>query len=280
MSGSHEAALAGQAFKKGGESMVGTLGDVILERRAGEVSEDFLRLLIADRHDLFRDCLATALAEDRRFRVVGRVAMRQDAVERLARTGADVLLVGLDRSDADGGWLREILIRHPEVKVMLLGRDEPEDRVVGLLEAGASGYLLRDQSLSELRAALEDVCRGHTVCSPRIANSLFSRLAGLGRERRRRERLEFLTLTPRELEVLGLVAEDLSNSEIASQLFLSVHTVKNHVHKILETLGVRSRAAAVRYAIERGWLRDRRRRGSLLGSPGSRQGTGSPWRFE
>ena len=240
--------------------MVGTLGDVILERRAGEVAGDFLRLLIVDRHDLFRDCLATALAEDRRFQVVGRVAMRQEAVEGLTRTGADVLLVGLDRSEGDGGWLREILARHPAVKVMLLGRDEPEEKVLGFLEAGACAYLVRDQSLSELRSALEDVVRGHTVCSPRIANYLFSRLAHLGRERRRRERLEFLTLTPRELEVLGLVAEGLSNGEIASQLFLSVHTVKNHVHKILETLGVRGRTAAVRYAIERGWLRDRRRR--------------------
>ncbi|HEX6903130.1 MAG TPA: response regulator transcription factor [Thermoanaerobaculia bacterium] len=240
--------------------MLQTLGDVILERRAGEVSGEALRLLIVDHHDLFRDCLASALAEDRRFRVVGRVALREEAVERLARTGADVLLVGLDRSDGDGGWLRELLARHPEVKVMLLGRDEPEEKVLGFLEDGASGYLVRDQSLSELRSALEEVVRGHTACSPRIANFLFSRLARLGSERRRRERLEFLTLTPRELEVLGLVAEGLSNGEIAGQLFLSVHTVKNHVHKILETLGVRSRTAAVRYAIERGWLRDRRRR--------------------
>ena len=240
--------------------MLQTLGDIILERRAGEVSGEFLRLLIVDQNDLFRDCLAAALAEDRRFRVVGRVAMRHEAVEKLARTGADVLLVGLDRSDGDGGWLRELLVRHPKVKVMLLGRDEADEEVLDFLEAGASAYLVREQSLSDLRSALEDVVQGHTVCSSRVANFLFSRLASLGRERRRRERLEFLTLTPRELEVLGLVAEGLSNGEIASQLFLSVHTVKNHVHKILETLGVSGRAGAVRYAIERGWLRDRRRR--------------------
>lgn len=242
--------------------MVETLGDVILERRAGEVSGygGALRLLIVDRQDLFRDCLATALAEDRRFHVVGRVSRRQDAVDRLSRSGADVLLVGLEGSEGVGGWLREVLARHPGVKVMLLGREESEEKVFGFLEAGASGYLLRDQSLADLRSALEAVSRGDTVCSSRIAHFLFVRLARLGRERRRRERLEFLALTPRELEVLGLVGEGLSNGEIASRLFLSVHTVKNHVHKILETLGVRSRTAAVRYAIEHGWLRDRRRR--------------------
>ncbi|HEY9420339.1 MAG TPA: response regulator transcription factor [Thermoanaerobaculia bacterium] len=243
--------------------MVETLGKVILDRRAGEVSgyPEVLRLLIMDRHDLFRDCLASALAGDRRFQVVGRVGGRQEAAEKLARGGADLLLVGLDSGgDGVGLWVREILEAHPEVKVLLLGREEPEEQVIALLEAGVSGYLLREQSFSDLCSALEAASRGATICSPRIANVLFSRLALLGRERRRRERLEFLTLTPRELEVLSLVAEGLSNGEIASQLFLSVHTVKNHVHKILETLGVRSRAGAVRYAIERGWLRDRRRR--------------------
>ena len=243
--------------------MVETLREVFLERRAPEVSGDpeILRLLIVDRHDLFRDCLATALAGDRRFQVVGRAGRRQEAVDTLARGGADLLLVGLDSGgDGVGGWVREVLAAYPETKVMLLGREEPEDQVIALLEAGVSGYLLREQSFSELCSAMEAASRGATICSPRIANFLFSRLARLGRERRRRERLEFLTLTPRELEVLGLVAEGLSNGEIAGQLFLSVHTVKNHVHKILETLGVRSRAGAVRYAIEHGWLRDRRRR--------------------
>lgn len=241
--------------------MVETLGGVILDRRAGSVGGNgrVLRLLIVDRHDLFRDCLATALDGDRRFQVVDGVGRRQEASEKLARGGTDLLLVGLD-SGGDGRWVREVLASHPEVKVMLLGREEPEEQVIALLEAGASGYLLREQSFADLCSGLEDAARGATICSPRIANCLFSRLALLGRERRRRERLEFLTLTPRELEVLGLVAEGLSNGEIASQLFLSVHTVKNHVHKILETLGVRSRAGAVRYAIERGWLRDRRRR--------------------
>jgi DNA-binding NarL/FixJ family response regulator len=72
--------------------------------------------------------------------------------------------------------------------------------------------------------------------------------------------LDYLTLTARELEILHLVGDGLSNQEIASRLFLSVHTVKNHIHKILETLGVHSRWDAVRYAVEHGWLRDRRQR--------------------
>ena len=103
------------------------------------------------------------------------------------------------------------------------------------------------------------MARGEIACSPRVAHSLFQRLASLGRERRRREKLDFLALTPRELEILRLIAAGLSNQEIAKKLFLSVHTVKNHVHKILETIGVHSRWAAVRHAVERGWINDRRR---------------------
>jgi DNA-binding NarL/FixJ family response regulator len=223
--------------------------------------EETLRLLLVDSHELFRDCLASVLGQDRRFEVVAKVASGREALDRLAEARVDVLLVALD-SFADGirSLMQEIAERSPKSKVVLLGHDGAEERILECLEAGASGYLVRDQSLAELRAAIEAVWRGDTVCTPRVANSLFARLARLGRERRRRDRLEYLTLTPRELEILRLVAEDLSNQEIARQLFLSVHTVKNHIHKILETLGVHSRFEAVRYAIERGWLRDRRRR--------------------
>jgi DNA-binding NarL/FixJ family response regulator len=149
--------------------------------------------------------------------------------------------------------------KYPELKVILLGSEESDDKVVDCLEAGASGYLIRNQPLADLRFAIGVVARGEIACTPRVAHALFQRLASLGRERRRREKLDFLTLTPRELEILWLIADDLSNQEIAHKLFLSVHTVKNHVHKILETLGVHSRRAAVRHAIERGWIGDRRR---------------------
>jgi DNA-binding NarL/FixJ family response regulator len=226
---------------------------------------DVVKLVIADQHQLFRDCLAAVLtenrAEGRRFEVVGKVSSGQEALKRLEETRVDILLVALD-SPADGmrNLIRQVGERSPSSKVVLLGRDEPEEGVLDCLQAGARGYLARDQSLSDLRLAIEAVSQGDTVCTPRIAHSLCDRLARLGRERRRRTRLDYLTLTPRELEILTLVSEGLSNQEIARRLFLSVHTVKNHVHKILDTLGVPSRWAAVRHAIESGWIQDRRRR--------------------
>lgn len=223
--------------------------------------EKTLKLGIVDPHELFRDCLASVLGAERRFEIVARVSSGREALVRLADTPIDVLLVALDlSSEGLRALIQEVRERSPRPKVVLLGRDEAEERILECLEAGASGYLLRDQSLAELRAAIEAVSRGDTVCTPRVAHSLFARLGRLGRERRRRDKLDYLTLSPRKLEILRLIADDKSNQDIARQLFLSVHTVKNHIHKILEILGVHSRWEAVRYAIERGWLRDRRRR--------------------
>jgi len=223
--------------------------------------EETLRLVILDHHQLFRDCLASVLAEGRRFEVVAKVSSGPEALERLAESRVDILLVALENpGDGIFGLIRDVEQRHPASKVVLLGRDEAEERVLDCLQAGASGYLVRDQSVADLRSAIEAVSKGDTVCTPKIAHSLFARLARLGRERRRRARLDYLTLTPRELEILGLISEGLSNQAIAKRLFLSVHTVKNHVHKTLETLGVHSRWAAVHHGIERGWIQDRRRR--------------------
>jgi len=240
------------------------LADSVLDRpgephRAAEGIA--LRLVIVDPHQLFRECLAGVLEGDRRFEIAGKFSTTQEALERLVQSRADVVLVALD-SGGDGvcGFLHAVEERSPRSRVMLVGRDEADERILDYLDAGAGGYLARDQSVTELRAAIEAVSRGDTICTPRLTNTLFARLARLGGERRRRDKLDYLKLTPRELEVLRLIGENLSNQEIASRLFLSVHTIKNHVHKILETLGVHSRWGAVHHAIEHGWIPDRRRR--------------------
>ena len=241
--------------------MKGRVHSDLMGLSEGSLRDQTLKIGIVDPHELFRDCLASVLGQERRFEVVARVATGREALLRLSETPIDVLLVALDlSSDGIRALIQGVGESSPRPKVVLLGRDEGEERILECLEAGASGYLVRDQSLAELRAAIEAVWQGDTVCTPRVAHSLFTRLGRLGRERRRRDKLDYLTLSPRKLEILRLIAEDRSNQDIARELFLSVHTVKNHIHKILETLGVHSRWEAVRYAIERGWLRDRRRR--------------------
>jgi DNA-binding NarL/FixJ family response regulator len=239
----------------------------MVDPQGGRASEEVfgdgkerLALVIADAHPLFRDCLAEVLAADRDLSIVGKFASAQQADPSLGENRARVLLLGFEAlGETTPRVVREVCARHPKLKVILLGREEADEALLDCLEAGASGYVMRDQPLADLRAAIDIVMRGEIACTPGVAHALFQRLASLGRDRRRREKLDFLTLTPRELEILRLIADDLSNLEIARRLFLSVHTVKNHVHKILETLGVHSRRAAVRHAAERGWLSERRR---------------------
>jgi two-component system nitrate/nitrite response regulator NarL len=219
-----------------------------------------VRLALLDSHRLFRECLASALRDDAGFAQVKALDADQAAPGRLPPGDpVDVLLLGC----GDGGGAAQLLSearRHwPDAKILVLGSEKGQEEALALLRAGARGYLFRDQTLGELRDAILEVAAGATVCTPRLAHMLFSRLAELGRERRRDERLDCLELTARELEILRLIADGLKNQEIAKQLYLSVHTVKNHVHNILERLGVKSRWSAVSHACDKGWLQPKRR---------------------
>jgi len=223
------------------------------------VTQAPLRLLIADPHELFRRSLITVIGSDSRFEAL-EAGSWEELLVLLPEAHPDVLVIGLEACDGQGlGRIRSMRERFPEVKLLLLGRDDTDEQIREYLQSGAHGYLFRSQSLADLLTALEVVARGETFCSEQVSHCLFSHLANLGRERRRRERLDVLALTAREMEILRLMAEGLSNQEIARKLYLSVHTVKNHVHKILETLGVSSRWAAVSHAFSKGWLQERRR---------------------
>lgn len=219
-----------------------------------------LRLFISDPHHLFRECLATALGRDERFDVIARDESGTAMLEKLSRSAVDVLVLGTDVLDRELIDLtREVAKLFPALKILVLGRAETDEQVVDCLIAGAGGFLLRDQSLAEVAAAIEVVARGERVCPPQVMRLLFIRLGELGRERKRRDRLEVLELSAREMEILRLIADGLTNQQIANRLFLSVHTVKNHVHRILDVLGVHSRWGAVNHAFAKGWLEGRRR---------------------
>ncbi|HKH45575.1 MAG TPA: response regulator transcription factor [Thermoanaerobaculia bacterium] len=231
-----------------------------LSETGEETTRKTLRLFISDPHHLFRECLAVALKRDKRFDVIDRTASGMALLEKLAQHAADVLVLGADVLDGELIRLtRDISALFPGLRILILGRAESDDPVVDCLLAGAGGFLPRDQSLAEVAAAIEVVARGEKVCPPQVMRLLFARLGELGRERKRRQRLEVLELSAREMEILRLIADGLTNQEIASRLYLSVHTVKNHVHRILDVLGVHSRWGAVNHAFAKGWLADRRR---------------------
>lgn len=227
--------------------------------QAEDVAGRVLKLFVSDPHHLFRECLATALARDQRFEISSRAEGGLDLLAELARCPADVLVLGTEELDQTIIRLtRKVAALVPAVKILILGRELSDEQVVDCLLAGAGGFLRRDQSLADVAAAIESVARGERVCPPRVMRLLFARLGQLGRERKQRERLEILELSAREMEILRLIADGLTNQEIACRLCLSIHTVKNHVYRILRALGVQSRWRAVNHAFAKGWLTGRR----------------------
>jgi DNA-binding NarL/FixJ family response regulator len=145
----------------------------------------------------------------------------------------------------------------PEAGVIILALAEAEAEVVACIEAGARAFVLKEASFAELAETVLRVCRGETVCPPSLAPSLFAQLSALSRECSPALGSEPAGLTAREVEVVRLIGEGLSNKQIAKALRLSLHTVKNHVHNILEKLQVGDRQEAVQYACRRRWLQMR-----------------------
>lgn len=217
-----------------------------------------LQVGIVDDSKLIRECVAAALEDTGEHSVTFQASSLEALQQALPAFPPDVILVAcsLPRGGAVDliRWAGSEL---PGTKVLVLGAEEDqESEILECIEAGASGLISRSQSLDDLRKSLSALASGETLCTPRLAQSVFTRLKELA-GRRGSESQEETVLTARELEILELVADGLSNKEIAKKLIISLHTVKNHVHNILEKLEVGGRYAAVTYAYERRWLRRR-----------------------
>jgi two-component system, NarL family, nitrate/nitrite response regulator NarL len=214
-------------------------------------ARSMIRIFILTRTRLLHQGLALALGNHSDFEVTGAARGLQQAVERLREQRPDIALVDVAGA-ADIDSVRLIRKEVPAVQVVALAVPEVEDLIIGCAEAGIAGYVTRDGSLTDLRAAIRSVSRGETLCSPRIAASLLRRLSDLAAQREPLARPP--RLTARELEIVELIDEGLSNKEIATRLCIGLATVKNHVHNILEKLQVSRRGEAA--ARVRGGLPD------------------------
>ena len=201
-----------------------------------------IRLLIADDHPVVRDGLRGMVAEEPDLEVVGEAATGVEALALVPRVRPDVALVDLRMPELDGvGTIRALRERHPEVRVLVLTTFDTEREVVSAIEAGATGYLLKDSPRAELFRAIRAAARGEAVLAPAVATRLVGQL---------REPPAQL-LTQRELQVLELVARGATNREVAARLHVSEATVKTHLVHAFGKLGVGDRTAAVTVALER-----------------------------
>jgi len=187
---------------------------------------------------LYREGLAHALAQADSLRVMGTAARSPELRAALATQPHAVTL--LDVAGVDGtGAVLTLLAANPATRIVALGVAARESEIIACSEAGAAGYVTRDESIAELVATIQSVARDELPCSPRIAAALNRRVAMLAAERRSTALQG--RLSRREMEVASLIDQGLTNREIAHRLCIQLATAKNHVHNILEKLGVSRR---------------------------------------
>jgi two-component system nitrate/nitrite response regulator NarL len=200
-----------------------------------------IRIFIAAQVRLYREGLADIVARERGLSVVGTTGRRSEIVAGVRALRPNVVL--LDAALLGGLITVRELADGTPAKVVVLASPETEAAVVAGAEAGISGYVTHDDSPADLVATIRSVNRGDLLCSPRVAGALLRRVTTLASERSAGG--SEARLTSRELQILRLLDEGLSNKQIARQLSIQLPTVKNHVHHILDKLGVARRGEAV-----------------------------------
>ena len=209
-----------------------------------------IRVLVVDDHPVVRSGLVSLIAVAADLVVVGEAADGAEALACVASLAPDVVLMdlrmpGLDGADATA----RIVAEHPATRVLVLTTFDTDDDILRAVEAGASGYLLKDARRDELLAAIRSAARGETVLAAPVAARLMGRMRAGAAE----------SLTPRELQVLAAVGRGLSNADVGRELFIGEATVKTHLLRVFQKLGVDDRTRAVTVAMERGILPSPRR---------------------
>lgn len=204
-----------------------------------------IRLLIVDDHPVVRDGLRGIFADDPAIVVVGEASDGAEARAIVERQAVDVVLMDLRMPGIGGAEaIRALRAASPAPHVLVLTTYDSDRDVLPAIEAGATGYLLKDAPREELVRAVQATARGEAVLSPAVAGRLMGQVRGPAGA----------ALSEREHEVLGLIAQGASNSAIAAALFISEATVKTHLLHLYAKLGVRDRAGAVGEAYRRGML--------------------------
>ena len=216
-----------------------------MPEREHQSGADRVRLLIVDDHPVVRDGLRGILEGSPEFEVVGEAGNGAEAVTRARALRPDVVLMDLRMPDVDGVTaIKRLAELGIDARVLVLTTFDTDSDVVPAIEAGATGYLLKDSPRSELLRAVKAAARGEAVLSPSVATRLLGQVRAPARE----------PLSARELDVLALIARGTSNRDTAARLFISEATVKTHLLHIYAKLGVNDRAAAVAAGFERGLL--------------------------
>jgi NarL family two-component system response regulator LiaR len=211
-------------------------------------AQEQIRVMIVDDHAVVREGLRTYLELEDRFVLVGEASNGREAADKVRALKPDVVLMDLLMPVMDGiEATRAIKQNAPDVKVIVLTSFTDDEHIMPAIEAGATGYLLKDVSAEDLVKAIQGAHQGQAQLHPEVARKLMEQV----RQPRKSER-PGEDLTPREMEVLRLIASGMSNKEIARELVMTERTVKGHVSNILGKLNLQDRTQAALYAVRHG----------------------------
>jgi DNA-binding NarL/FixJ family response regulator len=218
-----------------------------------------IRVLIVDDHVMLRDGISTILQKEPDFEVVAEAGSVAEAVEKVKAAKPDLVLMDYGLPDGTGlDATREILAANAETNIVLLTVHEEDDLLFAAIRSGAKGYLLKNISAQTMLARLRGLSKGEPAMEPTETRRILSAFARTAAPTQPDQEAK-IALTDRELEVLQLIVRGFSNPEIGAKFHISVHTVKNHVHHILDKLQVRNRHEAADEAIKRGLVSGGRR---------------------
>jgi len=214
------------------------------------------RLFLVDDHAVLRDGLRSLLADEPMLTIVGEAANGQELFEQLPTTPTDVVLLDLNMPVLDGlATTQRLRAEYPQIRILILSMVDHERSIGQVLNAGAAGYVLKNTDKNELIVAIQTVAAGKRfLCSDLGLLMLEKVLANVVNTPDINSVQDSSTLSQREWEVLHLLAEGLTNQEMADRLFTSKRTVETHRQNILEKTGVKNTAALIKHALERGWL--------------------------
>jgi len=209
------------------------------------------RLLVVDDHPTYRQGLVALLQKYEDLDVPVEAAGAADAIKKVSETMPDMVIMDINMKNGNGLQAAETICRdYPPVKVLILSVSDREEDLFSALRAGASAYVLKTATLTELVASIRAVAAGDSALSPAMANKLVREF----RRGAKSSRGDLYALSAREIEILGLAARGESNKEIARACFISETTVKAHFRSILSKMEVKNRAGAVAIATRRGFI--------------------------
>ena len=218
-----------------------------------------IRLIIIEDHVLTRIGLRTALEESQNIEVIGEAEYGEVGVKLTQDLEPDVVIMDLGLPNMNGIEATRLIKEYNQnIKILILTSHDNDNEVIGALGAGADAYCMKDINPAKLTSIIEGIAEGGVWLDPAIAKTVICKMMSYekvsGQLKMQEEKREISPLTEREIEILQLLADGLGNTEIASELSVSQHTVKSHICNILQKLSVDDRTQAVTRAMRQGWI--------------------------